>query len=147
MQGVAQAQSAATMEMSASRGGLLDDSFRGSGKREGLLCATIELNKDHIVIEARDASPLADLVRAQAFSQSNDLRAQSFVVEFILETDHLITLQAGAKTGEPLLVMFANVRKLIQLHTEHRPPRDVGYSAGQAAPEWIHRPASLIKVS
>jgi len=103
--------------MSASRGGLPDDSFRVSGRREGLLCATMELNKDHIVIEARDASPLADLVRAQAFSQSDDLRAQSFAVELILETDHLITLQAGAKAREPLFVMFADVRKLIQPHS------------------------------
>ena len=66
-------------------------------------------HKDHIVIEARDASPLADLVRAQAFSQSDDLRAQSFAVEFILETDHLITLQAGAKAREPLFVLFADL--------------------------------------
>src|SRR2546427_249745 len=73
--------------------------------------------KDHIVIEARDASPLADLIRAQAFPQSDDLRAQSFAAEFMLETDHLVTLQAGAKAHEPLLVTFADFRKLIQPHS------------------------------
>src|SRR5262245_61655823 len=60
-----------------------------------------------IVIEARDASPLADLIRAQAFPQSDDLRAQSFAAEFTLKTDHLVTLQAGAKARERLLVTFA----------------------------------------
>src|SRR3989442_9229634 len=65
--------------------------------------------KDQIVIEARDASPLADLIRAQAFPQSDDLRAQSFAAEFTLETDHLVTLQAGAKAREPLLVTFADL--------------------------------------
>src|SRR5262245_42303994 len=62
-----------------------------------------------IVIEARDASPLADLIRAQAFPQSDDLRAQSFAAEFTLKTDHLVTLQAGAKARERLLVTFADM--------------------------------------
>src|SRR5215470_17624722 len=65
--------------------------------------------KDHIVIEARDVSPLVGLVRAEAFPQSDDLRAQSFAAEFTLETDHLVTLQAGAKAREPLLVTFADL--------------------------------------
>ena len=95
--------------MSASRGGLPDDSFRVSGRREGLLCATMELNKDHIVIEARDASPLADLVRAQAFSQSDDLRAQSLAAKLTLELDHLVTRLTGAKACKPVFVTPARL--------------------------------------
>src|SRR5215470_15755819 len=102
--------------MSASRARLLDDSFRVSRRRDGLLRATIELKGSHRY-EARDASPLANLIRAQAFPQSDDLRAQSFAAEFTLETDHLVTLQAGAKAREPLLVISADFRKLIQPHS------------------------------
>jgi hypothetical protein len=68
------------------------------------------IKRDHaIVLKQAAPRPLADSVRAEAFPQSDDLRAQSFAAKFTLETDHLVTRGTRAKAREPLLVTLADL--------------------------------------
>src|ERR1700674_4684974 len=55
------------------------------------------------------AASILRLLAAQAFPQSDDLRAQSLAAKLTLETDHLVSRLTGAQAREPLLVALAGL--------------------------------------
>src|ERR1700674_3883661 len=55
------------------------------------------------------AASILRLLAAQAFPQSDDLRAQSLAAKLTFETDHLVSRLAGAQAREPLLVTLAGL--------------------------------------